>query len=338
MYIHSSIDDRTPHSARIAGTLLVGIFYALFFVTLLLVVGAGDARAQTATTTATATYGTTSITISNVAATTTTASSTRITWNTDRAATTEVSYGTTTAYTAVSTSEGSRATSHAVDIAGLMPNTLYYYQVKSVGEDGAVATSTARMFKTATSTVFDRLSPANRELRAIAQIIEQLRQKIIVLQQLIHEQLNSGASTLPAIPNTGARAGSNMGTSTSDFSRDMNATRSMNEPPLYSNNPYSRWPLYTPTGPAAIDEDGRNVRAGSSIDMSGANFGREEDVAVMMAGQRIKMVHADGGGNFSTGSMSVPMMPGMYTYTFIGQESGRVATATITVTLGEEPN
>lgn len=98
-----------------------------------------------------------------------------------------------------------------------------------------------------------------------------------------------------------------------------------------NNNGGSVYPPYTPSGPAFIDQNGETVEMGRSINFLGHNFTREEDVTVMTGGMMMKTVHADGGGNFSTGSMSVPNMPGTYTYTFTGKESGRVATAMITV-------
>lgn len=99
-----------------------------------------------------------------------------------------------------------------------------------------------------------------------------------------------------------------------------------------NNNSGSPWPPYTPTKPAVIDQNGATVEVGRSINFLGHQFGREEDVAVTNSGTFVKRVHADGGGNFSTGSMSVPNIPGTYTYTFTGQESGRSASATIMVT------
>lgn len=74
------------------------------------------------------------------------------------------------------------------------------------------------------------------------------------------------------------------------------------------------------------------VRTGSSVDFSGRDFGHEETVTVMTNGMTVTTAHADGGGNFSTGSVTVPSTPGMYTYTFTGVTSGMVGTAMLTVT------
>jgi len=87
-----------------------------------------------------------------------------------------------------------------------------------------------------------------------------------------------------------------------------------------------------PTGPMpTIDQNGATVSVGGSIDFVGRNFGHEETVNIMRSGMLIGTAHADGGGNFSTGSMPVPATPGSYTYTFTGVISGLSATATITV-------
>lgn len=84
-------------------------------------------------------------------------------------------------------------------------------------------------------------------------------------------------------------------------------------------------------GSASIDNTGMTVRAGGHLDFVGRNFGSEENVEMRLSGSLIRTVHADGGGNFSTGSMSAPTTPGTYTYVFTGQNSGRTANSVITV-------
>jgi hypothetical protein len=51
----------------------------------------------------------------------------------------------------------------------------------------------------------------------------------------------------------------------------------------------------------------------------------------MLNGTTIGQGFTNLGGGFSTGSMSTPTTPGTYIYTFVGQSSGKSATATITV-------
>jgi hypothetical protein len=84
------------------------------------------------------------------------------------------------------------------------------------------------------------------------------------------------------------------------------------------------------TGGAYIDQNGGFVRAGESIDFGGHGFMHEEQIAVTMGGVLIATAHADGGGNFSTGSLRVPNAPGTYTYVFTG-ERGDMAHAVLTV-------
>jgi hypothetical protein len=74
------------------------------------------------------------------------------------------------------------------------------------------------------------------------------------------------------------------------------------------------------------------VRAGTSVDFNGRGFGIEEPVSVTMNGISMTTAHADGGGNFSTGSLSVPMGTGSQTYMFTGMNSGIMGSATINVT------
>jgi hypothetical protein len=88
-------------------------------------------------------------------------------------------------------------------------------------------------------------------------------------------------------------------------------------------------PPGNPNG-ASVDQNGSTVRAGSIIDFVGRNFNHEDTVTIMLNGSTVRTVHADGGGNFSTGSMTAPSTPGSYQYTF--SDSGHTVVATITVT------
>jgi len=85
----------------------------------------------------------------------------------------------------------------------------------------------------------------------------------------------------------------------------------------------------TSTG-ASIDQHGQTFSAGSTIDFAGRGFGREEHVTITMGGSSIGGAFSNSAGSFTTGSMRLPSTPGTYTYTFMGQTSGKAATATIT--------
>jgi TolA-binding protein len=85
------------------------------------------------------------------------------------------------------------------------------------------------------------------------------------------------------------------------------------------------------TGTASIFLSNATVRAGSSVDFNGRGFGIEEPVTVTMNGNQVASAHADGGGNFSTGSISVGHNLGTQTYNFRGMNSGKNTSATITV-------
>ncbi len=90
-------------------------------------------------------------------------------------------------------------------------------------------------------------------------------------------------------------------------------------------------PPVIPPSMGTVMPTSATMSAGSAIDFVGHNFGHEEDVQVRLSGSVVKTVHADGGGNFSTGSMNVPSSAGTYVYTFTGMMSGIMATSTITV-------
>lgn len=80
-------------------------------------------------------------------------------------------------------------------------------------------------------------------------------------------------------------------------------------------------PMTNPTG-ATVDQQGRSYMAGGTIDFGGRNFGHEENVTISLNGMIVTTAHADGGGNFSTGSLTLPSTPGDYIYYFTGQSSG----------------
>jgi hypothetical protein len=90
-------------------------------------------------------------------------------------------------------------------------------------------------------------------------------------------------------------------------------------------------PVSANTSSGTIDQNGQTFTAGGSIDFGGHTFGHEQDVTISLNGSTVAVAHADSGGNFSTGSISLPTTPGTYTYVFTEQNSGHSASATITV-------
>ena len=85
------------------------------------------------------------------------------------------------------------------------------------------------------------------------------------------------------------------------------------------------------SGPTTVTPYATTMSPGSVVDFNGRNFGHEETVSVRLNGVEIATAHADGGGNFSTGSLRVPSTTGTYTYTFVGASSGKSLTSTIQV-------
>lgn len=89
----------------------------------------------------------------------------------------------------------------------------------------------------------------------------------------------------------------------------------------------------TTTGSAMVGPEDATVRAGASIDFGGSGFWYDEPITIRDgSGMVIGTARADGGGNWSTGSMSVPSSTGTYTYTFRGDWSGMTDMVTFTVT------
>ncbi|MDE1925420.1 MAG: fibronectin type III domain-containing protein [Patescibacteria group bacterium] len=251
---------------------------------------------QTFTTlTSSTTASTTAPTISAISATPTDTGAT-ITWNTDVPATTQVSYGTTTgSYTASSTMDSSLNTSHSAILSGLAPSTTYHFIVMSNNSSGVSSSSADQMFTTLLSST-TATTTGGTGTSTQQDLINQINSLWAQLQSLF-SQLNaltggSAGGTLWNISGIGTTGGG------------------------------------TPT----IDQQGQTFSAGGVIDFGGRNFGHEETVTVMdNSGNTLATPHADGGGNFSTGSLRVPSTPGSYTYHFVGQRSGLSANATITV-------
>jgi hypothetical protein len=84
-------------------------------------------------------------------------------------------------------------------------------------------------------------------------------------------------------------------------------------------------------GTGMIDPNNSYITAGGLMDLGGRNFGHEETVRVTLNGTTVATAHADGGGNFSTGSFTAPATAGTYTFVFTGQTSGITGSTNITV-------
>ncbi|MDE2041105.1 MAG: hypothetical protein KGI59_01825 [Patescibacteria group bacterium] len=82
---------------------------------------------------------------------------------------------------------------------------------------------------------------------------------------------------------------------------------------------------------ATVSPSSWNIPAGGHVDFNGREFGMNESVVVIQDGNQVATARADSGGNFSTGSLTMPLNPGNYTYSFIGTNSGKTALVTITV-------
>jgi hypothetical protein len=83
------------------------------------------------------------------------------------------------------------------------------------------------------------------------------------------------------------------------------------------------------TSGAHLSPSSASIMSGGSVDFNGRGFGSEETVTISTGGSVVGTAHADGGGNFSTGSMMLSGT-GTNTYTFTGATSGIVRTATVT--------
>jgi hypothetical protein len=96
-------------------------------------------------------------------------------------------------------------------------------------------------------------------------------------------------------------------------------------------NPGGGTSTSTPMTGASLTPASVSIMSGQSVDFNGRGFGSEEDVTITRNGTQVGMVHADGGGNFSTGSMTITGSS-TTTYTFTGNRTGTSRTSTITFT------
>jgi hypothetical protein len=89
--------------------------------------------------------------ISSVASSGVTDATAIVSWSTNEAADSQVEYGLTTDYGSTTQLDGSRVTSHAVTVSGLLSGSLYHYRVRSSDPSGNLAVSGDATFTTAVS-------------------------------------------------------------------------------------------------------------------------------------------------------------------------------------------
>ena len=85
--------------------------------------------------------------ISNIRVINITGTGARILWDTDRAATSVVNYGLEPTYGSVM-SDSNLVTAHQIDLSSLISQTVYHFQITSVGANGASASSADQVFTT----------------------------------------------------------------------------------------------------------------------------------------------------------------------------------------------
>ena len=248
-----------------------------------------------------------STTVTSVVASTTDTTA-LITWMTNEPATSQVIFGTSTLYTASTTLDMGLVMSHSKTINGLLANTLYHFAVLSSTASSTATTSIDQMFVTkhasSTATSSATTTPPAIATTSATSTTEDLRSQIALLWEQVRALQNLIAQLQIWVHGGMAGTAEMSGTTT---------------PPT--------------AGLGMIDQNGWTGRAGGSIDFGGHHFGHEETVLVMQGATTVASAHADGGGNFSTGSLRLPMAAGTYTYSFRGQNSGIIATAIVTLQL-----
>ncbi len=145
----------------------------------------------------------------------------------------------------------------------------------------------------------------------------------------IISQLKDQIAKLMGMGGNGGMGGGNGGGGGMSTSTPPTATST---PPTATTTP----PVATSTSPSmgtgVITPSSSMVKKGQHIDFSGRNFSHETDVNITVNGFVVTRSHADGGGNFTTGSLTAPQVAGTYTYLFTEVNTGNAQSMTITVT------
>ncbi|MDE1874850.1 MAG: hypothetical protein KGI79_01980 [Patescibacteria group bacterium] len=273
-----------------------------------------SAQVATSTSTTTASASATS-TVPNIGAPTVvasdpTAGTALVEWSTDIPATTQVYYGLSPGnYGHSSTIDDTLTTAHSALMTGLSPDVTYHFVASSNSDSGVNGASSDQIFTmpaaamTATSTLTGTVSPVG----VVSTGSSTLDSVITQLENQIHALQSEVASLQAQIQSVYNGQTGNVSTST-----PANSTA-------------------TSSAIATITPNGVSVRNGTSVDFSGSGFWNNEPVNVMANGQIVSTARADGGGNFSTGSLPVDGTLGSQTYSFVGQWSGITGSATVRV-------
>lgn len=285
----------TAHSQALSG-LLSGTLYH-FKIQATSASGTMASSSDQTFTTGSSTATTSAPVVSNVAITPTQTGAT-ITWTTDQPSGSQIQYGTNAFYGASTALDATLTTSHSQTISGLTPNTAYHFSIGGSNGGGMAIAVFDRTFTTQASSGGTGTSTGTTT--------QDLQNQINALWAAINSlqnQLNGLVSQVNALI-AGGGTGTSTGSSTGSTGN---------------------------TGSATVNPIG-SVPPGGTIDLGGRNFGHEESVQITLNGALVAMAHADGGGNFTTGSLRAPSTPGTYTYTFRGLTSGITLTGTLTVT------
>lgn len=264
-----------------------------------------------------------------------------ISWATDIPSTSQVAYGTSTPqpYQTYSVLDSSTTTVHLLSLDSLLPGMTYHYQVISSAGASSTAFSADQTFVTTGATSTGSMGTSTTSSSSTS---------------ATSTDGVSATSTSTTMTSTGTTASSTTSTSGSSItatSTPVIGTLTMdelesrlallearvveleNELELFLGGTIGgTGTTTTPTTSSGIISPARATFAGGShIDFSGRGFGSEESVSVTLDGVSVGTVHADGGGNFSTGSMTLPVATGIKTYQFRGMNSGTTATSVLTV-------
>ncbi len=326
----------TAHKYKTSG---LGVFLAAMTLMLVGALVANEARAQTASSTATSsseitgtvTSGTGESGISDVIVIGAGNGTAIFKWTTENPSTSWVSYGPLgQAYTSVTPVDETLTTDHAVTVTGLTTDTAYHYAVSSRSSSGTTISSLDRAFvivtvtnsgsagnsqtSTSTATTTGSTGTTDNGNASATTTATTTTEDVAALHARIAD-LESQLANLWA-----------------QFQAYIASMNSGSSGSSGSNGGSTGTTTSSSSSTAYVSNNSQSARLGTNVDFTGHGFWANEPVEVSTNGSMTTTARADSMGNFSTGSMPVQSTTGNQTFTFRGSWSGMTATGMVNVT------
>ncbi|HEU5114881.1 MAG TPA: hypothetical protein VFT82_03895 [Candidatus Paceibacterota bacterium] len=264
-----------------------------------------------------------------------------VTWTTNVPATTQIFYGLSRgAYTSSTTIDNTLTTDHVAMMTNLGQNETYHFVASSDDANGANMASADQVL-TMPGIKDGILNPsgttainASTTLLGAPFVNSNTNTNAFLNGPVMNGTVLLGtAADLPTLENMVIQLENQVNALRTEVSAMGGGTVSSSNSSNTSTNASTTASSAATQGAATITPSSSSVRNGSTVDFTGRGFWNNEPVTVMSNGTTIATAQADGGGNFSTGSLPVyASNGGSQTYTFTGQWSGITGSATVSTT------